>query len=82
MRKIHFPRLVIPLSVVLLALFNLVLNLIVVAIFAIGAGVTPMLSWLELPLIIVALIVLSRPGSRCCSRRCSSISATSSRSGK
>ena len=30
-RKIQFPRLVIPLSVVLLALFNLSLNLIVVA---------------------------------------------------
>ena len=56
-RKIHFPRLVIPLSVVLLALFNLGLNLIVVAIFALAAGVEPMLSWLELPLILGALIV-------------------------
>ncbi len=59
MRKIHFPRLVIPLSVVLLALFNLGLNLIVVAIFALSAGVTPMLSWLELPLILGALIVFA-----------------------
>jgi ABC-2 type transport system permease protein len=58
-RKIHFPRLVIPISVVLLALFNLGLNLIVVAVFAVGAGVHPMLSWLELPLIIGALIVFS-----------------------
>ena len=58
-RKIHFPRLVIPLSVVLLALFNLGLNLIVVAIFAVSAGVRPMLSWLELPLIVGALIVFS-----------------------
>ena len=56
-RKIHFPRLVIPLSVVLLALFNLGLNLIVVLIFALAEGVTPMLSWLELPLIVGALIV-------------------------
>jgi ABC-2 type transport system permease protein len=56
-RKIHFPRLVIPLSVVLLALFNLALNLIVVLIFALAEGVTPMLSWLELPLIVGALIV-------------------------
>ncbi len=56
-RKIHFPRLVIPLSVVLLGLFNLALNLIVVAIFAIAAGVRPMLSWLELPLIILALVI-------------------------
>jgi ABC-2 type transport system permease protein len=58
-RKIHFPRLVIPLSVVLLAMFNLGLNLIVVAIFAVSAGVRPMLSWLELPLIIGALIVFA-----------------------
>jgi ABC-2 type transport system permease protein len=58
-RKIRFPRLVIPLSVVLLALFNLGLNLIVVAIFAIGAGVHPMLSWLELPLIVGALVVFA-----------------------
>jgi ABC-2 type transport system permease protein len=58
-RKIHFPRLVIPLSIVLLALFNLALNLIVVAIFAIAAGVRPMLSWAELPLIALALIVFA-----------------------
>src|SRR5207237_531893 len=45
--------------VVLLATFNLVLNLIVVMIFALGAGVTPMLSWLELPLIMAAIIVLA-----------------------
>ena len=48
-RKIQFPRLAIPISVVLLALFNLGLNLIVVMIFAVVAGVQPMLSWLELP---------------------------------
>jgi ABC-2 type transport system permease protein len=58
-RKIHFPRLVIPLSIVLVALFNLVLNLIVVAIFAVSAGVRPMLSWAELPLIVLALIVFA-----------------------
>jgi ABC-2 type transport system permease protein len=58
-RKIHFPRLVIPLSIVLLSLFNLGLNLIVVAIFALSSGVQPMLSWLELPLIVGALVVFS-----------------------
>ena len=61
-RKIQFPRLVIPLSVVLLAFFNLALNLVVVLIFALAAGVHPMLSWLELPLILVdADRVLHRP---------------------
>jgi len=58
-RKIHFPRLVIPISVVLLALFNLGLNLIVVMVFAVGSGVRPMLSWLELPLIIGAIVLLA-----------------------
>ncbi len=58
-RKIQFPRLAIPTSVVLLALFNLGLNLIVVMIFAVAAGVRPMLSWLELPLIVLMLTVLT-----------------------
>jgi ABC-2 type transport system permease protein len=58
-RKIQFPRLVIPLSVVLLALFNLSLNLIVVCIFALIQGVRPMLTWLELPLIVALLLVLT-----------------------
>jgi len=58
-RKIQFPRLAIPISVVLLALFNLALNLVVVMIFAVLAGVRPMLSWLELPLIILMLTVLT-----------------------
>ncbi|MGA2320215.1 MAG: ABC transporter permease [Solirubrobacteraceae bacterium] len=57
-RKIQFPRLAIPISVALLALFNLALNLVVVMIFAVAAGVTPMLSWIELPLIILMLSVL------------------------
>jgi len=58
-RKIQFPRMAIPLSVVLLAFFNLCLNMIVVTIFALAAGVRPMLTWLELPLIIALLVVLS-----------------------
>jgi ABC-2 type transport system permease protein len=58
-RKIQFPRLAIPISVVLLALFNLALNLVVVMIFALAEGVRPMWSWLELPLIILMLTVLT-----------------------
>jgi ABC-2 type transport system permease protein len=57
-RKIQFPRLVIPMSIVLLAMFNLGLNLIVVLVFALLAGVHPMLTWLELPLIVGMLAVL------------------------
>jgi ABC-2 type transport system permease protein len=58
-RKIQFPRLAIPISVVLLAMFNLGLNIVVVMIFALTAGVRPMLSWLELPLILLLVTVLS-----------------------
>ncbi|MGA7703772.1 MAG: ABC transporter permease [Solirubrobacteraceae bacterium] len=58
-RKIQFPRLVIPLSITLLGLFNLAMNLVVVLIFALISGVRPMLSWLELPLILTMLILFS-----------------------
>jgi ABC-2 type transport system permease protein len=54
-RKIHFPRMVIPLAVVLTAFFNFLVNLIAVAIFAIANGVEPRLSWLQFPLLILAL---------------------------
>jgi len=58
-RKIQFPRLAIPISVVLLALFNLALNLVVVMIFALISGARPMLGWLELPLIVALVAVLA-----------------------
>ena len=61
LRKIHFPRLVIPLSVALHSLFNLALNLIVVFVFVFASGIRPRVSWLELfPL--VALLVLFSTG--------------------
>jgi ABC-2 type transport system permease protein len=53
LRKMPFPRLVIPLSVVLTALFNLGGTVAAAAIFAVVAGVYPAWSWLELPVIIV-----------------------------
>jgi ABC-2 type transport system permease protein len=53
LRKMRFPRLVIPLSVVLTAIFNLGGTLVAALIFAIAAGVYPTWSWLELPVIIV-----------------------------
>lgn len=58
-RKIQFPRLVIPLAIVLLSFFNLLLNLVVVLVFALISGVQPMLSWLELPLILALLVIFS-----------------------
>jgi ABC-2 type transport system permease protein len=58
-RKTQFPRLVIPLSIVLNGVFHLLLNLIVVAIFLIASGVDPMWTWLWMPLIIALLIVIT-----------------------
>jgi ABC-2 type transport system permease protein len=59
LRKIRFPRMVIPLSVSLTSLFNLGMNLIAVFIFALANGVRPQWGWLELPLLIVILVVLA-----------------------
>lgn len=58
-RKIDFPRMVIPLSVALTAALNLALNLVVVFVFMLAAGVEPRWSWLELPLIVAALVFLA-----------------------
>ena len=58
-RKTQFPRVVIPLSVVLTSLFNLGLNLIVVFIFLLAFGVGPMWTWLLLPVILLLLIMLT-----------------------
>ena len=58
-RKVQFPRLVIPATVVATAFLNLLLNLVAVFIFALIRGVTPMWSWLELPLILLSATVLA-----------------------
>jgi ABC-2 type transport system permease protein len=55
LRKMRFPRLVIPLSVVVTALLNLAATLVAVFVFAVGSGITPRWSWLELPLLIALL---------------------------
>jgi ABC-2 type transport system permease protein len=59
LRKVRFPRMVIPLSVALTALFNLLANLLAVFIFLIVLDIEPRLSWLELPLLIALLVVLA-----------------------
>lgn len=58
-RKTQFPRLVIPLSVVLTSMFNLGLNLVVVFVFLLAFGLTPTWSWFGLLLVIAALAVLT-----------------------
>jgi ABC-2 type transport system permease protein len=58
-RKTQFPRLVIPLAVVLTGLFNLGLNLLVVLGFLLAFGITPVWTWLLFPLVAVALFILT-----------------------
>jgi ABC-2 type transport system permease protein len=61
LRKIRFPRLVIPLSVTLESLFDLVMTLLAVFVFLAILGVYPTWSWLELvPL--VGLLTLFATG--------------------
>lgn len=58
-RKTQFPRLVIPLAVVLTSAFNLALNLVVTFAFILGFGISPMWTWLLLPVLLAALFVLT-----------------------
>jgi ABC-2 type transport system permease protein len=57
-RKTQFPRLVIPLSVVLTSSFNLLLNLVVVFVFILAWGVDPAWTWLLFPLPLLLLAAL------------------------
>jgi ABC-2 type transport system permease protein len=59
LRKVRFPRMVIPFSVVLTALFRLLGNLLAVFVFLFSLGIEPRWSWLELPVLIAILVVLS-----------------------
>ncbi len=58
-RKTQFPRLVIPLAVVLNALFTLGLNLIAVFAFILIYGVDPTWTWLLLPVVLAPLLLLT-----------------------
>src|SRR3954447_6444938 len=60
-RKIEFPRLALPLSVVLTALFNLGLNFLVVIVFLLASGGEVRATWLEL-IPLAALLALFGSG--------------------
>jgi ABC-2 type transport system permease protein len=55
LRKMRFPRLVIPIAVVITALLNLGMTLLAVMVFAVISGVTPGWGWLELPVLVFLL---------------------------
>ena len=59
LRKVGFPRAVVPLSVALGATMNLALNLVVLGVFVVAAGVQPRWSWLALPIVLVLLLVFA-----------------------
>jgi ABC-2 type transport system permease protein len=59
LRKMRFPRLVIPLAVVLTAAFQLFTNLVPIVVFAIASGAEPRLAWLEIPVLLLALALLA-----------------------
>jgi ABC-2 type transport system permease protein len=59
LRKIRFPRLVIPLSVALAALFNLLANMVAVFVFVFISGVEPRPDWVQVPLLVAMLVVLA-----------------------
>jgi ABC-2 type transport system permease protein len=59
LRKMRFPRMVIPLAVGLTALFNLGMNFIAVLVFALLSGVEPRPSWLQMPLLVALLATLA-----------------------
>jgi ABC-2 type transport system permease protein len=63
LRKVRFPRMVIPLSVSLTAVFNLAMNFIAVFILAAANGVDPKLSWLQMfPIVLVWVVLASGVG--------------------
>jgi ABC-2 type transport system permease protein len=55
-RKVAFPRMAVPLSVAIAAAFNLLLNLVTVAIFVAASGISPRWSWLLIPLPLLLLV--------------------------
>jgi ABC-2 type transport system permease protein len=58
-RKIAFPRAVIPLSVALGAAFNLFLNLLVLGAFLAIAGVEPQWTWILVPFPLLVLVLFA-----------------------
>lgn len=59
LRKVGFPRAVVPLSVAVVAAMNLALNLVVLAVFVVASGVSPRWTWLLLPIPIALMLVFA-----------------------
>ncbi|MEA2155994.1 MAG: type transport system permease protein [Solirubrobacteraceae bacterium] len=59
LRKVGFPRAVVPLAVALVATMSLALNLVVLAVFIVLSGVPPRWTWLALPIPFLLLAVFA-----------------------
>jgi ABC-2 type transport system permease protein len=59
LRKMRFPRLVVPLAITLTALFQLTTNMIPIIVLALASGIRPTLAWLELIPVIILLAILA-----------------------
>ena len=59
LRKISFPKYIVVVSSTLTAVINMLINLLVVIIFALINGVTPSFTWLLVPVFLVELYCLS-----------------------
>ena len=59
LRKVRFPRMVVPMSVSLTATFNLAMNSIAVVAFALIDGVVPSIKWLEMIPIALGFVILA-----------------------
>jgi ABC-2 type transport system permease protein len=58
-RKMHFPRMVIPLAVVVTSMLNLAANMLAVFIFILIDGVEPRWTWLLMPFVLLALVTFA-----------------------
>ena len=58
-RKISFPKYIVVVSATLTAVINMLINMVVVVIFALLNGIEPSWSWLLVPLSILELYILS-----------------------
>jgi ABC-2 type transport system permease protein len=58
-RKIQFPRVVVPVAAVLTAFFNLLTNLVAVFAFVLVAGVDPAWTWLLFPVLVLLLCAMA-----------------------
>jgi ABC-2 type transport system permease protein len=58
-RKMHFPRMVIPLAVVVTSMLNLAANLLAVLVFLLIDGVEPRWTWALFPIVLILLVAFT-----------------------